>query len=142
MEKYPWVREMKRLLAERSLRGFDDRSSLGTSSDSETVPAESGFASSTIHRHGANSRSGGVPADESLPSVPSLAPGQPFFELLNLVKDPETIYSDGLALMVARFGNIEIMRAFKARGWLKKVAAEKSWLSSALLGRRVEMGRS
>jgi len=141
LEKYPWAKRMKAALdggaGESSTTG--PRMSSG-GSGSGRAPADSGSGSCGTATPGDRLSSGGVSAGGSSPSARIHAPGQPFYELRNLVEDPATEYSHGLALMVARFGDIPTMQAFKARGWLKEAAAENSWLSGALLGRRSERG--
>ena len=102
-------------------------SALGTgTSGSEGAHVEPGSGFTGTRPCRGNLISDGAHAGGPSPSVPNLAPGQPFYGLLNLVQDPGTSYSHGLALMVARFGNVEIMRAFKARGWQKEAASENS----------------
>lgn len=138
MEKYPWAKAVKEMIDRGSSNPGLRKSSDGSGSDSAS--AASGSGSSGIETHEDRRRSAGVLAAVYSPSAPNLIQGQPFFELLSLVKDARTHYSHGLAMMVAKFGNLEIMQAFKARGWLKEAAAENSWLSGALLGRRSERG--
>lgn len=142
LEKYPWAKRMKAALdggaGESSTTG--PRMSSG-GSGSGSAPADSDSASCGTETPEGRPNCDGASAGGSSPSARIHAPGQPFYELRNIVEDPATEYSHGLALMVARFGDIPTMRAFKARGWMKEAAPENSWLSGALLGRRAESWR-
>ena len=139
LEKYPWARAMKAALdggaGESSTTG--PRTSSG-GSGSEPAHAASGSDTSGTETPRGRPNFDGASAGGSSPSARIHAPGQPFYELRNLVEDPATEYSHGLALLVARFGDIPTMRAFKARGWQKEAATEDSWLTGAILGRRAE----
>jgi len=138
LEKHPWAKAIKaRLDAASSTSGPQTPTN---DSGSEGVHAGEDSSSSGIPTSRDNQKFGGAGAGGSVSSGPTLAPGQPFYELLRLIQDPATTYSHGLAVLTAHLGNVEILRAFKSRGWLKEVAGEQSWLSSALLARHAEMG--
>lgn len=134
LEKYPWARAVKEALGSLTT---GQRKSSGES-ESVSAHAGKGSASSGTETHEDKRSFDGASAAGSSPSARIHAPGQPFYELRNLVEDPTTEYSHGLALIVARFGDVPTMRAFKARGWMKEAAPENSWLTGALLGRRAE----
>lgn len=135
LRRNPWA---AKVLAElRSSTNGPSSCSEGSESDSARAGNDSRSSGTPTRRDRRNSDGAG--AAGASPSARIHAPGQPFFELRNLVEDQETPYSDGLAMLVARFGDIPTMRAFKARpGWMERAAAENSWLSGALLGRRAE----